>query len=162
MAKSTKISTPRKLVTMHKSLYGPNSECHPLNVHVLSTYAFIHKFNFTHVSLLCSLIYIRLSSCHNCYPQMHVTKGAKPPLESGYVQTGRHPNMNNYTPTVYALDCEMVSVYYVYNMSVLFHNAVTKVTLKHQQFGSALILLSYCSGDRISWLCSYICTYVCT
>ena len=44
------------------------------------------------------------------YPQMHVTKGAKPPLQSGYVQTGRHPNMNNYTPTVYALDCEMVSV----------------------------------------------------
>ena len=62
------------------------------------------------ITLFIDFLLIRLSSYHNCYPQMHVTKGAKPPLESGYVQTGRHPNMNNYTPTVYALDCEMVCV----------------------------------------------------
>ena len=41
---------------------------------------------------------------------MHVTEGAKLPLELGYVQTSRHPNVDHYIPTVYALDCEMVSV----------------------------------------------------
>ena len=40
--------------------------------------------------------------------QMHVTRGAKPPLESGYVQTVKHPVDGSYKPTVYALDCEMV------------------------------------------------------
>ena len=81
---------------------------------------------------------------------MHVTKGAKPPLESGYVQTGRHPNMNNYIPTVYALDCEMVCVCATFSdyfcctgsTSMLFSNAVTDYILvtallesiTHQQF----------------------------
>ena len=55
---------------------------------------------------------------------MHVTKGAKPPLDLGYVQTGRYPNMDNYTPTVYALDCEMVSVYICYVFTESYYIAI--------------------------------------
>ena len=67
---------------------------------------------------------------------MHVTKGAKLPLESGYVQTSRNPNINHYTPTVYALDCEMVSVYFgvvyvVYPMTVTCHGTMSQHVTYH-------------------------------
>ena len=53
-----------------------------------------------------------MDTCCCFHPQMHVAKGVKPPLESGYVQTSRQPSMKYCAQTVYALDCEMVSVYF--------------------------------------------------
>ena len=53
---------------------------------------------------------------------MHVTKGAKTPLEPGYVRTTKHPEEGNYKPSVYALDCEMVCMKYYLYASVLWMN----------------------------------------